>query len=77
MAGVDGGAGVGGVLRAQAARICAGGGPAAGAAHRDLDAYADIAAWIESGGPGVTDAPAILGLYAFSPSRRVRGQLDS
>ncbi|MFD5806729.1 MULTISPECIES: (2Fe-2S) ferredoxin domain-containing protein [unclassified Streptomyces] len=42
----------------------------------DHDATADIATWIESGGPGVTEPPGILDLYAFSPSRRVRAELD-
>ncbi|MFI9419005.1 (2Fe-2S) ferredoxin domain-containing protein [Streptomyces werraensis] len=42
----------------------------------DRDATADIAAWVASGGPGVTDPPAILDLYTFSPSRRVRAELD-
>ncbi|MFE9610923.1 (2Fe-2S) ferredoxin domain-containing protein [Streptomyces sp. NPDC006012] len=42
----------------------------------DRDATADITAWVESGGPGVTEPPGILDLYAFSPSRRVRTELD-
>ncbi|MEV5153749.1 (2Fe-2S) ferredoxin domain-containing protein [Streptomyces werraensis] len=42
----------------------------------DRDATADIAAWVASGGPGVTDSPGILDLYTFSPSRRVRAELD-
>ncbi|WP_327740562.1 (2Fe-2S) ferredoxin domain-containing protein (plasmid) [Streptomyces nojiriensis] len=42
----------------------------------DRDATADIAAWVESGGPGVTEPPGFLDLYAFSPSRRVRAELD-
>ncbi|MFD7642672.1 (2Fe-2S) ferredoxin domain-containing protein [Kitasatospora sp. NPDC059795] len=42
----------------------------------DLDASADITAWIEAGGPGLADMPAILDLYAFNPSRRIRDQLD-
>lgn len=41
----------------------------------DPDATADIAAWVASGGPGVTEPPGILDLYAFSPSRRVRAEL--
>ncbi|MFE1322813.1 (2Fe-2S) ferredoxin domain-containing protein [Kitasatospora phosalacinea] len=43
----------------------------------DRDASADITAWIAAGGPGLAEMPAILDLYAFSPSRRVREQLDS
>ncbi len=42
----------------------------------DLDATVDIAAWVARGGPGVTDPPGILGLYTFSPPRRVRAELD-
>ncbi|MFF9086212.1 (2Fe-2S) ferredoxin domain-containing protein [Streptomyces sp. NPDC014991] len=42
----------------------------------DPDATADIATWIEGGGPGLTEPPGILDLYAFSPSRRVRAELD-
>ncbi|MFF1279699.1 (2Fe-2S) ferredoxin domain-containing protein [Streptomyces sp. NPDC058299] len=42
----------------------------------DSDAGADIATWIEGGGPGLTEPPGILDLYAFSPSRRVRAELD-
>jgi len=41
----------------------------------DPDATADIAAWVESGGPGIAELPGILDLYAFSPSRRVRAEL--
>ncbi|MGW3313620.1 (2Fe-2S) ferredoxin domain-containing protein [Streptomyces sp. NPDC001073] len=42
----------------------------------DRDATADITAWVASGGPGVTEPPGILDLYLFSPSRRVRAELD-
>ncbi|MFJ1754938.1 (2Fe-2S) ferredoxin domain-containing protein [Kitasatospora sp. NPDC088134] len=42
----------------------------------DRDAAADITAWIDAGGPGLADVPPILDLYVFSPSRRVREQLD-
>ncbi|GAA1172006.1 hypothetical protein GCM10009654_31490 [Streptomyces hebeiensis] len=41
----------------------------------DPDATADIATWVKGGGPGVTDPPDILDLYAFQPSRRVRAEL--
>ncbi|WP_330278514.1 (2Fe-2S) ferredoxin domain-containing protein [Streptomyces sp. NBC_00056] len=41
----------------------------------DPDATADITAWIEGGGPGLTEPPGILDLYAFNPSRRVRAEL--
>ncbi|CAL9648851.1 hypothetical protein SUDANB130_06542 [Streptomyces sp. enrichment culture] len=42
----------------------------------DRDATVDIAAWVAGGGPGVTGPPGILDLYAFSPPRRVRAELD-
>ncbi|RKE23100.1 hypothetical protein BX266_6557 [Streptomyces sp. TLI_171] len=42
----------------------------------DRDAAGDIAAWIEAGGPGLADLPPILDLYAFTPSRRIRQQLE-
>lgn len=42
----------------------------------DSDATADITAWIEQGGPGLAAPPGILDLYAFTPSRRVRGQVE-
>ncbi|MEU5976786.1 (2Fe-2S) ferredoxin domain-containing protein [Streptomyces sp. NPDC047315] len=41
----------------------------------DADATGDIKAWIEDGGPGLADPPAVLGLYVFTPSRRVRAEL--
>ncbi|NUP36595.1 MAG: (2Fe-2S) ferredoxin domain-containing protein [Streptomyces sp.] len=42
----------------------------------DLDTTADITAWIKAGGPGLAKPPGILDLYAFTPSRRIRQQLD-
>ncbi|MFE0494422.1 hypothetical protein CLM85_10945 [Streptomyces albidoflavus] len=41
----------------------------------DPGAVADITAWVENGGPGLTDAPDILDLYTFRPSRRVQAEL--
>ncbi|MFE0425281.1 hypothetical protein ACFW15_23260, partial [Streptomyces sp. NPDC058953] len=41
----------------------------------DPDAVADIATWADDGGPGLADPPDVLGLYTFSPSRRVRAEL--
>ncbi|MEV5875355.1 (2Fe-2S) ferredoxin domain-containing protein [Streptomyces sp. NPDC052101] len=41
----------------------------------DPEATADITAWVRDGGPGLADPPAVLDLYAFSPSRRVRRQI--
>ncbi|WP_055587733.1 hypothetical protein [Peterkaempfera griseoplana] len=43
----------------------------------DPDAVADITAWVRAGGPGLADPPDILDLYAFSPSRRIRRQIDN
>lgn len=40
----------------------------------DTDAMGDVAAWIDAGGPGLADMPAILDLYEFAPSRRVRAE---
>jgi hypothetical protein len=34
----------------------------------------DVADWIKAGGPGIADAPPILDLYEFAPSRRVRAE---
>ncbi|MBC3840960.1 (2Fe-2S) ferredoxin domain-containing protein [Streptacidiphilus sp. 4-A2] len=42
----------------------------------DPDANADITAWVGAGGPGLADPPDILDLYVFSPSRRVREELE-
>jgi (2Fe-2S) ferredoxin len=41
----------------------------------DPDATTDITSWVRDGGPGITDPPAILDLYAFRPSRRVQAEL--
>ncbi|WP_184946878.1 (2Fe-2S) ferredoxin domain-containing protein [Kitasatospora kifunensis] len=40
------------------------------------DAAADITAWVKAGGPGLAEAPDILDLYTFAPSRRIRQALD-
>ncbi|MFI6058252.1 (2Fe-2S) ferredoxin domain-containing protein [Streptomyces sp. NPDC051286] len=42
----------------------------------DPDAVADIVTWVEAGGPGLADAPDILDLYMFRPSRRIAQELD-
>ncbi|MEU2247851.1 (2Fe-2S) ferredoxin domain-containing protein [Streptomyces sp. NPDC019224] len=42
----------------------------------DPGAAADITAWVKNGGPGLAEPPDILGLYTFSPSRRVRHELE-
>ncbi|GAA1709280.1 (2Fe-2S) ferredoxin domain-containing protein [Streptomyces yatensis] len=40
------------------------------------DAIGDITAWIATGGPGISEPPGILDVYAFTPSRRVRAEAD-
>ncbi|MCY0933961.1 (2Fe-2S) ferredoxin domain-containing protein [Streptomyces sp. H34-S4] len=42
----------------------------------DPDAAADITTWVKSGGPGIAEPPGILDLYTFTPSRRVRHELE-
>ncbi|WP_198358701.1 (2Fe-2S) ferredoxin domain-containing protein [Streptomyces fildesensis] len=42
----------------------------------DPNAAADITTWVENGGPGLADPPGNLDLYTFSPSRRVRHELE-
>ncbi|MBT2381878.1 (2Fe-2S) ferredoxin domain-containing protein [Streptomyces sp. ISL-111] len=42
----------------------------------DPGAAADITAWVNDGGPGLVDPPDILDLYTFTPSRRVRHELE-
>ncbi|MEJ8654969.1 (2Fe-2S) ferredoxin domain-containing protein [Streptomyces sp. MS1.AVA.4] len=42
----------------------------------DPGAAADITAWVTEGGPGLAEAPDVLDLYTFQPSRRVRAELD-
>ncbi|MEU0001253.1 (2Fe-2S) ferredoxin domain-containing protein [Streptomyces microflavus] len=39
-------------------------------------AVADITAWVNDGGPGLVDPPDVLDLYVFTPSRRVRHELE-
>ncbi|MDT0494255.1 (2Fe-2S) ferredoxin domain-containing protein [Streptomyces griseus] len=43
----------------------------------DEHAERDIIAWASAGGPGLADAPDILDLYVFQPSRRVRAGLET
>lgn len=42
----------------------------------DPGGAAEITAWVKNGGPGLAEAPDILGLYTFSPPRRVRHELE-
>ncbi|MFF5372592.1 (2Fe-2S) ferredoxin domain-containing protein [Streptomyces sp. NPDC013187] len=53
----------------------AGGRPVWLGSVNDVDATADITAWIRAGGPGLADPPDILDLYVFTPTRRIREQL--
>jgi hypothetical protein len=41
----------------------------------DLDLADDLGAWLDAGGPGLADPPAVLDLYVINPARRVRQQL--
>lgn len=63
------------VIQPSAAGRRAGGRPVWLGLVNDLDATTDITGWIKDGGPGITQPPDILGLYTFSPSRRVRAEL--
>ncbi|MFE9570555.1 (2Fe-2S) ferredoxin domain-containing protein [Streptomyces sp. NPDC006692] len=42
----------------------------------DPGAADDITTWVKNGGPGLAEAPDILDLYTFTPSRRVRHELE-
>jgi (2Fe-2S) ferredoxin len=64
------------VIQPSAAGREAGGRPVWLGQVNDPDAAADIAAWVRDGGPGLAEPPDILDLYTFTPSRRVRGELD-
>jgi hypothetical protein len=65
------------VVQPSPAGRAAGGAPVWLGLVNDLDATADIAAWIRAGGPGLAESPDILDLYAFGPSRRVRRTLEA
>ncbi|MEU0787452.1 (2Fe-2S) ferredoxin domain-containing protein [Streptomyces sp. NPDC006173] len=43
----------------------------------DPGAAADITTWVTNGGPGLAEPPDTLDLYTFSPSRRVRHELEN
>ncbi|MEV6057989.1 (2Fe-2S) ferredoxin domain-containing protein [Streptomyces sp. NPDC052107] len=64
------------VVQPSAAGRAAGGRPVWLGLVNDPDAADDIAAWIAAGGPGLADPPGVLDLYAFAPSRRVRGRIE-
>jgi hypothetical protein len=40
----------------------------------DIAAIDDVADWIDAGGPGAAEPPAVLDLYGFKPSRHVRDE---
>ncbi|MER7177621.1 (2Fe-2S) ferredoxin domain-containing protein [Streptomyces mesophilus] len=63
------------VIQPSAAGRRAGGRPVWLGQVNDPDAAADITAWVRAGGPGLAEPPDVLDLYAFTPSRRVRGEL--
>ena len=64
------------VVQPSMAGRLAGGRPVWLAMVNDHDVEADLIAWIEAGGPGLADAPAILDLYEYKPSRRVAAGVD-
>ncbi|MFI6893624.1 (2Fe-2S) ferredoxin domain-containing protein [Streptomyces sp. NPDC050256] len=64
------------VIQPSAAGRRAGGRPVWLGQVNDPGAAADIATWVRDGGPGVAEAPEILDLYTFTPSRRVRHELE-
>ena len=60
------------VVQPSSAGRAAGGRPVWLGLVNDPDATSDIADWVAAGGPGLADPPAVLDLYEFAPSRRVR-----
>ncbi|MGV9358551.1 (2Fe-2S) ferredoxin domain-containing protein [Streptomyces misionensis] len=64
------------VVQPSPAGRAAGGRPVWLGLVNDIDAAADIAAWVAAGGPGLADPPGVLDLYEFSPSRRVRQGME-
>ncbi|WP_406385096.1 (2Fe-2S) ferredoxin domain-containing protein [Streptomyces sp. NBC_01618] len=64
------------VVQPSAEGRAAGGRPVWLGLVNDSDAVKDIAAWAAAGGPGLEDAPEILDLYTFRPSRRLQRELD-
>ena len=65
------------VVQPSVAGRIAGGRPVWLAMVNDHDVEADITAWVEAGGPGIADMPAILDLYEYRPSRRLQAGLDA
>ncbi|MFE2587077.1 (2Fe-2S) ferredoxin domain-containing protein [Streptomyces sp. NPDC059378] len=60
------------VVQPSAAGRAAGGRPVWLGLVNDPDATSEIVGWVAAGGPGLADQPAVLDLYEFTPSRRVR-----
>lgn len=65
------------VIQPSSAGRAAGGRPVWLGLVNDADAAADIIAWVRAGGPGLADLPDILGLYTFTPPRRVRQSMPT
>ncbi|OIJ92195.1 hypothetical protein BIV25_28250 [Streptomyces sp. MUSC 14] len=64
------------VVQPSSAGRAAGGRPVWLGLVNDPDATTDITTWVRAGGPGLSDPPELLGLYEFSPSRRVRRAVE-
>ncbi|GGL92944.1 hypothetical protein GCM10010129_40890 [Streptomyces fumigatiscleroticus] len=64
------------VVQPSAAGRAEGGRPVWLGLVNDPDATGDIVTWVRAGGPGLAEPPDILGLYVFSPSRRVRRTVE-
>lgn len=65
------------VVQPSPAGRAAGGRPVWLGLVNDMDAADDIATWLHSGGPGLADPPPMLELCVYTPSRRVRQNLDT
>ncbi|MYS86814.1 (2Fe-2S) ferredoxin domain-containing protein [Streptomyces sp. SID5474] len=65
------------VVQPSSAGRAAGGRPTWFGTVNDRDATGEIAAWAAAGGPGIVDAPGLLGLYEFTPNRKARQGLGS
>lgn len=64
------------VVQPSMAGRLAGGRPVWLAMVNDHDIEPDIVAWIQAGGPGLAEAPAVLDLYEYKPSRRVAAGVE-
>ncbi|WP_461008363.1 (2Fe-2S) ferredoxin domain-containing protein [Streptomyces capparidis] len=61
------------VVQPSARGRAAGGRPVWLGLVNDPEAFEDIAAWVEAGGPGVAEPPEVLELYTFTPPGRAVG----